>query len=435
VFKEFTVKIEGAEDLTFPRLVPVRQKFNTQRVDDIPATVHREFSKPEITKNLKPGAKVAVAVGSRGVANLKEIVKAVVTELKALGTEPFIVPGMASHGGATAEGQSEVLASFGVTSAEMGVPVISSMEVVELGYVNGCPLYFDQVAFYSDAVVMINRIKPHTGFKGPVESGLLKMLVIGLGNHKGATAIHSMGFDMFRELIPKAGSLILGKIPPAIGVAVLENAYDETAKIVAVPGDEISKKEPELLAEAKSFMPRLLMDSLDVLIVDEIGKDISGSGMDPNITGRVASGLKEGFDAPPIQKILVLGLTERTQGSAVGIGMADITTRKVVSNINFSYTYANSITSTVVGAAKIPMFLNTEKEALLVAVKTCNRVIPEQARIVWIKNTLELNHILVSEPFLAELAGREDIEILGDPFVLEFDSEGNIFGSPGQQHH
>ncbi|MEW6661443.1 MAG: lactate racemase domain-containing protein [Bacillota bacterium] len=434
MIKEFTVKIEGAENLTFPRMVPVRQKFNTQRVDSIPVAVRQEFSKPEVIRDLKPGAKVAVAVGSRGIANLKEIVKAVVEELKGLGTQPFIVPGMASHGGATAEGQEEVLASFGITAAEMGVPLIASMDVVELGTVDGCPLFFDKVAFESDAVVMINRIKPHTSFKGPVESGLLKMLVIGLGNHKGATAIHSMGFDRFRELIPKAGTLILGKIPPAVGVAVLENAYDETAKIVAVPGAAIPSREPELLAEAKSFMPRLLMESIDVLIVDEIGKDISGSGMDPNITGRVASGLKEGFNAPPIQKILVLGLTERTHGSAVGIGMADVTTRKLVSNINFSYTYANSITSTVVGAAKIPMFLNTEKEALLVAVKTCNRVKPEQAKIVRIKNTLELNHILVSEPYLAELAGREDIEILGEPFPLEFDNQGDILGPSGSRH-
>jgi len=434
VIKEFTVNIEGAEDVVFPRMVPVKQKFNTQRVDNIPDAIHRELIKPEITRELKSGAKVAVAVGSRGIANLKEIVKAVVEELKALGLQPFLVPGMASHGGATAEGQEEVLASFGVTAEEMGVPLISSMEVVELGSVDGCPLYFDKTAFEADAVVMINRIKPHTSFKGPVESGLLKMLVIGLGNHKGATAIHSMGFDLFRELIPRAGALILDKIPPAVGVAVLENAYDETAKIVAVPGHAIPDREPELLAEAKSFMPRLLMDAIDVLIVDEIGKDISGSGMDPNITGRVTTGLKEGFNAPPIQKILVLGLTERTHGSAVGIGMADVTTRKVVSNINFSYTYANSITSTVVGAAKIPMFLNTEKEALLVAVKTCNRVKPEQAKIVMIKNTLELNHILVSEPLLADLAGREDIEVLGEPFSIEFDGEDNILASPAGQH-
>ena len=434
MIKEFTVKIEGAEDLIFPRMVPVKQKFNTQRVASIPAAVHQEFTKPEITRDLKPGAKVAVAVGSRGIANLKEIVKAVVEELKALGLQPFIVPGMASHGGATAEGQEEVLASFGVTAEEMGVPLISSMEVVELGSVDDCPLYFDKNAFEADAVVMINRIKPHTSFKGPVESGLLKMLVIGLGNHKGATAIHSMGFDLFRELIPKAGALILDKIPPAVGVAVLENAYDETAKIVAVPGHAIPHREPGLLAEAKSFMPRLLMDSIDVLIVDEIGKDISGSGMDPNITGRVASGLTEGFNAPPIQKILVLGLTERTHGSAVGIGMADVTTRKVVASINFSYTYANCITSTIVGAAKIPMFLNTEQEALLVAVKTCNRLKPEQAKIVRIKNTLELNHIFVSGPCLAELAGREDIEVLGEPFSIEFDSGGNILGAPAGQH-
>ncbi len=425
MIKDLAINLEGGYDLKYPRLVPVRQKFNATRIGDIPGAVCGEFAKLSGTGLLRPGIRVAVAVGSRGIANLKEIVKTTINELQALGTHPFIVPAMGSHGGATAAGQEKVLASYGITQEEVGVPVCASMEVIQVGTWNGYPLYYDQAAAAADVVFLINRIKPHTDFKGSIESGLLKMVVIGLGNHRGATIMHSLGFDRFHQIIPEAGAIILANTPPTIGLAVLENAYDETAKIEILLGEEILIREPELLAEAKGFMPRLLLPTMDVLIVDEIGKDISGAGMDPNIIGRTPSGLTEGFDAPPIQRIVVLDLTEKTHGNAMGIGMADVTTRKLVEKIDFAYTYANALTSTVLIAAKIPMFFNTEKEAIAVAVKTCNRVDPEKARIVRIKNTLELSHVLISETYLP--LDRADLEITGEPFPLEFDALGNLY--------
>jgi hypothetical protein len=330
---------------------------------------------------------------------------------------------MGSHGGATAEGQRDVLEQLGVTEQAVGAPIRSSMEVVEIGRLpNGLPIYVDQLAYEADQVVVINRIKPHTAFRGPVESGLMKMLTIGLGKQKGAEAAHAYGFKYMAEHVPAMAREILKKVPILFGLATIENAYDRPAKIVAVPAEKIEETEPGLLLEAKALMPKILFDPIDVLIVDEIGKDISGDGMDPNITGRYPTPYASG--GPEVKRIVVLGLTERTHGNANGIGLADITTKKVFDSVDWVKGYANALTSTVVKTVKMPMFLETETLAVKAAIKTCNAFDLTKVRVVRIKNTLELKEIWISEGLLAEAKERKEIEILSDPVPLQSQLEG-----------
>lgn len=423
----FQIPVIGGFDLPYPRMMRVQQKFSRDKVTDIQGMVREQFAKDCIHAKIKPGMRVAVAVGSRGIANLQQIVASVVEEIKNKGGHPVIVPAMGSHGGATAEGQVEVLRGYGIVEEAVGCPIHSSMETVQVGQLShGLPLYFDKYAYESDATVIIARVKPHTSFKAPVESGLQKMLAIGLGKHEGATSIHSYGLDRFHESIPEAGKLLIDKTNIAIGVALLENAYDETCSIVAVPAEQIVEEEPCLLEKAKQMMARIMLDSIDVLVVDEIGKDISGCGMDPNVTGRVTTGLTEGFNAPSIQKIVVRDLSAHSQGNALGVGMADIITRQLFDKIDFPSMYANSITSTVLASSKLPVIMNNDKEALGVAVKTCNRITPDQVKIVWIRNTLELEYIYVSAPYLDEIRHRNDLLISNDSETIQFDGMGNL---------
>ncbi|MDQ0338297.1 hypothetical protein J2S00_001081 [Caldalkalibacillus uzonensis] len=425
ILERVNVPLAGGYEIDLPKMMRVKQHFNADRLEDIEGEVVKQMQ-AKLVPDVFQGKRVAVAAGSRGIANLAAIVKSTITQLKAWGAEPFIVPAMGSHGGATAQGQAKILADYGIDEKTMGVPVISSMDVVELTKLdNGMPVYLDKEASQADLIVVVNRIKPHTDFKGDFESGLLKMLGIGLGKHKGATTLHSYGFDQFHDLIPKTGKAILEKAPVAFGIGIVENAYDETAKLEVIPAEDIVEREKSLLIEAKQNMPKLLVSEIDVLIVDEIGKNISGSGMDPNITGRPGSKLP-GFSAPPIQKVVVLDLTEKTHGNATGIGMADVTTLHCVNKIDFSYTYANCITSTVLEGAKLPLIMNNDKEAIIVALKTCNRVTPERAKIVRIKNTLELNEIYLSEAYLHEIRSQDKITILSEPGEMRFDEQGYL---------
>ena len=436
MFEPINVRIDGGYEIDFPKMIPVLQKFNATRVEDIEGTVTVELSKPKIASKIKPKQKIAIAVGSRGVANTNKVVKAIVAKVKDLGAEPFVIPAMGSHGGATADGQTQVLASYGVTEDYVGAPIVASMDVVQVGNLsNGLPVYCDSHAYHADGIIVLNRVKAHTDFKGPYESGLVKMMVIGLGKHKGATVIHSNGFANFKDVIPEAGKILLEKTPVLFGVALLENSYDQTAMIEAIPNEDIMEREPVLLEESKGYLPRFTFPKIDVLLVDQIGKDISGAGMDPNIVGRPGSGLS-GFDGvPEIQKIVALGLTETTHGNAVGIGTADLTTRKVVNEIDFSSTYANSITSTVLGPSKIPMTMNTEKEALVVALKTLTNTKISDAKIVYIKNTLELQQIYVSEALLPEVQDVNRFEILGEAEEIKFNAEDEIIVRPKGNEH
>ncbi|EAX48560.1 conserved hypothetical protein [Thermosinus carboxydivorans Nor1] len=413
------------KDIPLPRMAKVRQTFPAPEVTDVAGTLRQELAKPGIMDRVKPGMRIAVAVGSRGVAEIPTLVRITVEELQQRGAHPFIVPAMGSHGGATAEGQKEVLANLGVTEASAGCPILSSMEVVEIGRLeNGLPVYVDKHAYGADGIVVINRVKPHTAFRGPNESGLVKMITIGLGKQKGAESCHAYSFKYMAEHIVAMASIALERLPILFGVATVENAYDRIAKIVAVPAENIIETDRELLVEAKANMPRIMFDQIDVLIVDEIGKDISGDGADPNITGRYPTPYASG--GPDVSKMVILDLTERTHGNGNGMGAADFTTRKLVNKVNFPMTYANGLTSTVVGPTHMPTVLENDRDAIKAAIKTCNARDLTKVRIVRIKNTLHLGEIYISEAMLDEARTKPGITILTDPAPMRFDDQGEL---------
>ncbi len=429
------VNIAGGLDIPLPRMVHVRQKFKTPRLDSVTKAVSEQFKKSEIRGKVKPGMTVAIGCGSRGINNIAECAKAVVAELKALGAKPFIFPAMGSHGGATGEGQREVLEGYGITESTMGCPIKSSMDVVELGRLeDGMPVYMDKNAAGADGVVIIPRIKPHTNFRAPIESGIVKMLTIGMGKIVGATTLHTYGMDMFGELLPKTAKFIMAKKNFLFGVAMVENAADETAIVEIVPGEQVFEREPHLLAKAKELMPRLQFDEIDVLVVEKIGKNISGSGMDPNITGRNCRFVEWNMK-PFVKKIAVLGLTPETHGNATGLGAADVITMRLYKELDVAKTYANIITSTYLDGGAIPIIMNTDEEAIRLAVKTVVRVKPEDARIVRIANTLEVVDIHVSEPMLPLVKANPSLfEIVGEPEPLRFDAKGTLYPMLARQH-
>ena len=426
------VNIAGGLDIPLPRMVHIRQKFKTVKVDNVAHTVAEQFKRSEVRAKIKPGMTIAVGCGSRGIANIGDCAKQVIAELKALGAKPFIFPAMGSHGGATPEGQRDVLASYGITESFVGCPIHSQMDVVELGKVDGMPVYMDKLAAAADGVVLICRVKPHTNFRAPIESGIVKMMTIGMGKIIGATELHTYGMDMFGELLPKAAKFIMSKRNFLLSVAMVENAADETALIEAVPAEQVFAREPVLQQMAKDMMARICFDDVDVLIVERIGKNISGAGMDPNITGRNNRFIE--WEAKPlVKKIVALGLTPETHGNACGIGYADVITMRLYKEMDIPITYANVIASTYLDGAVIPMIMNTDEEAIRLAVKTVVRVKPQDCRIVRIRNTLELVDIHVSEPLMKEVrANPSQFEVVGQPEALKFDGKGTLYPMLGK---
>lgn len=346
--------------MEYPKIFRVRQKFDAPTVKDVPAAVREEVRRINPGERIKAGQSVAITVGSRGVANVDVIAKALVGEMQALGAKPYIVPAMGSHGGGTAEGQAEVLARYGVTEQTMGCPVKSSMEVVEVGETDfGMKVYFDKFASEADHVIVFNRVKPHTGFRGEIESGLMKMMLIGLGKHKGATLYHrAIVHHSWDKIVRAVGQMVLTKCRVAFGLATLENGYDETAMIRAVRAEEFEPVEKELQKQAKAWCPKLPFKAADLLIVDEMGKDISGAGMDTNVIGRKGNDrVAQPDEWPKIHHIFTRDLTETTHGNAVGVTFASFTTKRLVDKIDRHSTYINSITGQHVAAAHVPMFL------------------------------------------------------------------------------
>lgn len=412
-------------DVEFPRVARARQKFPVRAAVDVEEDLARELSQPEIVSRLGDARSVAVAIGSRGVADIDRIARAVVKHLQGLGREPFIVPAMGSHGGATAEGQVDVLAHLGITEATVGAPVRSSMEVVQLGTsASGIPVYMDKLAHAADATVVVNRTKPHTGFRGPIESGLMKILSIGLGKHKGAAAIHAEGMGTFESLIPEIGNYVLDHANIAYGVAVVESAREEPIRLVAIEADRIEQVEKDLLAEARGLMARILLPRLDVLVVQEMGKNISGDGMDPNVTGRYTGDLPS--TGPDIQKIVVLDLTEETYGNAIGVGQADVATRRLVDGIDHFAMYVNAMTARVLSPVKVPLTVDTDRDAIAVALASCWGVEPGRQRMMIIQSTLKLEDVYISESAMEDVQDMADVEALGEPFELSFDRHGSI---------
>ncbi len=369
--------------------------------------------------------RIAVGVGSRGVANIATIARVAIEELKRLGTLPFIVPAMGSHGGATAEGQKQVLASLGITEESAGCPIRATMEVIEIGVLgNGIAALIDKHAYEADGIIVINRIKAHNAFSGPNESGLVKMISIGLGNQKGAEAAHALGFGRMAEVSVELAQVKLARLPILLGVGVVENAYGGMAKIAVIPAEQIIRGEAELLVEAKQLMPRLLAQPLDVLIVDQLGKEFSGGGMDPFITGRAPTPyVKPG---PAATRLAVLDVSERSHGNCCGIGLADITTRRLFNKMDFEYTYANILTSTVTASARIGLIMGSDRLAIQAAIKTCNVQDSNRIRMARIPNTLHVAEIYISECMMEEAKQRSDMVVLGEPQPWHFDSAGNL---------
>ena len=414
--------------MALPKMTRIQQQFDAPVLADLPAAIHAELDRINAATIVKPGETVAVTAGSRGVANVDIAVKATVDYLKGLGAQPFVVPAMGSHGGATAEGQRSVLEHYGITEETVGAPVKATMEVVELGKTaDGLPVFFDRYAAEADHVVPLNRIKAHTDFNGSIESGVMKMMVIGLGKQQGANLYHRAFFQYsFEHVITAVGSFILNTGKIAFGLGLIENAHEDTAKAVAMPAAQLFQSERELLVEAKSLMGRLPFDELDLLIVDWTGKNISGTGMDTNVIGRMMQNFEPEPAKPAILRIFVRDLTEESDGNATGIGLADFTTTRLVEQIDRHSTYMNGITALGPQKSKIPFYYDTDREAIEVALDTIGLTEPEDARVIRIESTLQLTELDISDALLEDAKLHSRLAVIGETQPFAFDAAGNL---------
>jgi hypothetical protein len=457
---------------TFPRVFRLRQTFDAVCVEDVAAEVHAQLARLDLGRKVRPGESVAVTAGSRGIANIATITRAIVEHLKCLGAKPFIVPAMGSHGGGTADGQRRVLEGYGLTEATVGCPIRSSIETVVIGRAGedadaalsgadilvcpvgqslsgrqeclphseegyrpaasnanaGFPFHFDRLAFEADHVVVCNRVKPHTMFAGPIESGLLKMLAIGLGNPAGAAVYHRAILDFgFDRVVGSAATEVLARCHILAGVAIVENACDQTAQIEAVPPEQFEAREKELLVLAKRWLPRLPFSHVDVLLIDRIGKEISGTGLDANVVGRKFDDHKavEG-ESPKVKRIAVRGLTPASRGNAIGLGMAEFCRSHILDEVDVAATRLNGLTSGHISAVMTPLDYPTDREMLTAALGTIGLADPPDAKFLWISDTLHLGELECSAAYLAEARQRPDLEILSEPHELPFDGSGNL---------
>jgi hypothetical protein len=413
--------------MKFPKMYRIRQSFDDTRIENIEQAVEAELLNLSLA-SIKAGQRVAITGGSRGIANIAEILKAVVEFFKSIDAQPFIFPAMGSHGGATAEGQIAMLEQLGISEAYLGAPVLSSMEVVEIGRTDyDVPVFVDKNALAADHIIVVNRVKSHTKFKGPIESGLMKMMAIGMGKLKGAEFYHKAAVQhTFPKIITDAGRLVIEKTPVLCALGVVENAYGETALIAGMKSDAIESKEKELLLHSKKLMARLPFTDIDLLIVDEMGKDISGVGIDPNVTGRNRD-LLGVFDHPvQVKRLFVRDLSAKSKGNAVGIGLADLTTKRLVDKIDYDATYKNCITGISPEKAAVPMHFETDRKAIEVGLGSMGLIGPEKSRTVRIKNTNRLENVEVSGAFAPEIKRRDDLEIIDGPQSMLFDAKGNL---------
>ena len=414
--------------MALPKMARIQQRFEAPVLTDLPAAIHAELERINASAIVKPGETVAVTAGSRGVANVATAVKATIDYLKALGARPFVVPAMGSHGGATSEGQRSVLEHYGITEETVGAPVKATMDVVELGKTaDGLPVFFDRYAAEADHVVPLNRIKAHTDFNGSIESGLMKMMVIGLGKQQGANFYHRAFFQYsFEHVIRAVGGFILDTGKIAFGLGLIENAHEDTAKAVAMPAAQLLQTERELLVEAKALMGRLPFDELDLLIVDWTGKNISGTGMDTNVIGRMMQNFEPEPAKPAILRIFVRDITEESDGNATGIGLADFTTTRLVDKIDRHSTYMNGITALGPQKSKIPFYYDTDREAIEVALDTIGLTEPEDARVIRIESTLRLTEFDISEVLLEDAKLHSRLDVIDETKPLAFDAAGNL---------
>ena len=412
--------------MSFPKMARFRQRFAAEALDDVVGTVAAQLRACDLAGHIQRGQRIAVTGGSRGIANISIITRTVVDAVRAAGGEPFVMPAMGSHGGATAAGQKEVLASYGLGEADMGCPVEATMDVVELGQLDDdTPILVNRLAHEADGIVVINRVKPHTSFRGSHESGVVKMLTIGLGCHRGAMMAHAQGAQGLARLIPALGEALLAKLNVVAGIALVETAYDETASVTALRPEEFLSGEPQLLAQACTNMPRILARNIDLLIVDEMGKDISGTGMDTNVIGRMMlPGVKEP-DEPGVSRIFVRRLSDKTHGNANGVGLSDVVTKQLFDSIDFEATYANAFTSTFLNRAYIPIIKAHDREAIAAMFEVLRIDDGATARVARIVNTLDVGHLELSEP-LARTSDHPDLERVGEFEEMSFDDGGAL---------
>jgi len=396
-----------------PKMIKVRHSFNSEHIENIEDIVKEQIVSSGI--HIKKNSSVAIAVGSRGIANIHRIVKAVVSHVKEIGAFPFIVPAMGSHGGANAKGQKEVLEGYGITEKYTGAPIRSSMEVVELpqGDLKN-RVYMDKYAYEADSTIIINRIKVHTDFHGMHESGLMKLCVIGLGKHKQALEIHKYGVYGLKEMIVPTARQILKYGNIIMGIGIVENAYDQTKIIKVLKPSEIEDEEANLLNISRKSMPYFPVDKIDVLIIDELGKNVSGVGADTNIIGRMRIRGEKEPQKPDIKNIIITDLTEESHGNGLGVGLADIITKRLFEKIDLKVTYENVLTSNFLQRGSIPIIADTDRQAIGYALRTCGPVEPSKARVIRIKNTLKLDEIYVSQSILEEIKNNKDIAIIGE---------------------
>lgn len=424
-FPESNIKVEGMEKVNIPKMVKIKQKYDDFKINDLKKCVSDEMDNKLNSKDSYKGKRICITAGSRGIPEIDIMMREIVDKLKSWGAEPFIIPAMGSHGGGTAEGQLEMIAGYNITEETMGVPIISSMEVVQIGELEDkTPVYCDKHAFESDGIVVLNKIKPHTEFRGEHESGLIKMMAIGLAKHKGASMFHMKGFSRFPEGLSQLFDVFMEKAPIAFGVAIVQNAYDEISEFEVIEKENLKERDKELLKIAKDRIAKFKFEHVDVLIIDQIGKNISGNGFDPNVVGR---NFGNNFgDILSVQKIFVRGLSEGTHHNGIGIGLADVTTRRCVRDIDWSISWVNTITATAFNGARIPIYMNNDKDALKLAIRGCVNIDFNNVKVARIKDTLHTYEIEVSENFAKELAARDDVEIISEPYELKFDNDNFI---------
>jgi hypothetical protein len=425
-------EIMSGPRIVFPRMTEIEQRLYSRRVGDITAAVEQACAAAGLARRIRRGGRVGVTVGSRGIANLAAITRAVVEVVKRAGGKPFLLPAMGSHGGGTAAGQTELLRSLGVTPQSAGAPLRASMATQRVGETgNGVAVFASVEALRADGMIVMNRIKQHSDYTGDYESGLAKMLAIGVGKRDGAMALHSRRAASLREDIPQAAALLLERLPIVAGLAILENGYDETAEIVGLDPGEIMARERVLLRRARRNAPRLPFPQIDLLIVDWIGKDISGIGMDSRVLARRMLWEEAEFRGVRIQLIAALGLTEASHGNALGIGLADLTTERMVAAIDMSTVKTNVLHTGWLNRAKLPLAFPDDREVVRAALVALGRHDPRQARIVRIRDTLHLGRMLVSEGLLAAARTNPKIRVLGKPQPMAFDRSGNLRPFPG----
>lgn len=415
------------KDVYIPKMFRVRQIFPRPIIEpkNIPEVVKKELAQKKFSDKIKPGMNIGITAGSRGVANVAIITKSIVDFVASKGANPFVVPAMGSHGGATAEGQLELLAGYGITEEYLGCPIKSSMEVKMIGHTeDGREVVIDKNAAEADGIIISCRIKPHNAFRGKYESGIMKMMAVGLGKQVGAEHVHEQGMQNIAKNIPIIGNAIIKYAPILFAVPCIENAFDETCKIIAVNSDEIAEKEPKLLKEAFTNMPRIIVGKCDVLVVDEIGKNYSGTGVDPNITGTFSTKYASG--GVKVQRTAMLDISNESHGNGLGVGLSSVITKRLFDKLDLEKMYPNCITSTVLESARIPCIVANDKEAIQLCIRTYVGINKEKVKVVRIPNSLHIEHIMLSEAYYNEVKNYPDLEIESEPAYMEFNKEGNL---------